>query len=345
MVPALKTIYLYFTNNCNLNCLHCWIDPVFNSEKIDADIKPIMDAIIEAKKLGLKTIKITGGEPFLHKKILQLIEDVSKEEIDIIIETNATLIGENEAAVIRENRVKKVAVSLDSFHPFAHDYLRGVEGAFDKALKAIKILKKHEIPLEIIMCLYKKNKEDIKKMIGFSESLGAKTLKINPIEKIGRGDRIGRELLSTKEILDVYESVSNSISASSIDVFFDIPLAFIRKIDKIKVQRRCNIVNILGILVDGSFSICGIGENIPELNISPKNRSVKQIWEYNKIFKFIRENIPDKLEGVCSRCIFKYICLGKCRAIAYYRYGSLTAPFPFCQDAYEKGIFPETRLY
>ena len=62
------------------------------------------------------------------------------------------------------------------------------------------------------------------------------------------------------------------------------------------------------------------------------------------MLKKLRESVPEKLEGVCGRCILKYFCMGECVAENYVRERSLTAPFYFCKEAYDQGIFPETRL-
>ncbi|MFP4573905.1 MAG: radical SAM protein, partial [Desulfobacterales bacterium] len=68
-VPPLTSLYLYISNACNLNCRHCWIAPVYSpSRKNGHFLQPeyIKKAIQEAGTLGLRTVKLTGGEPFLH---------------------------------------------------------------------------------------------------------------------------------------------------------------------------------------------------------------------------------------------------------------------------------------
>jgi MoaA/NifB/PqqE/SkfB family radical SAM enzyme len=54
--------------------------------------------------------------------------------------------------------------------------------------------------------------------------------------------------------------------------------------------------------------------------------------------------LPGRLEGVCSRCLMKRRCLGSCVAQNYYSEGRLWAPYWFCRQAEEEGLFPASRL-
>jgi radical SAM protein with 4Fe4S-binding SPASM domain len=107
---------------------------------------------------------------------------------------------------------------------------------------------------------------------------------------------------------------------------------------------RCMILNILGILADGSVSICGIGVLIPELAFGHIAKSnLGSIWIDSPEIKAFRKAIPDKLEGVCGECLHRNSCLGTCVANNFHRAKRFTAPYFFCQDTDRIGIFPKTR--
>jgi len=57
----------------------------------------------------------------------------------------------------------------------------------------------------------------------------------------------------------------------------------------------------------------------------------------------LREGLPHRLTGICSRCIMRARCIGSCIAQNYYRDGSLWAPYWFCELADEAGLFPASR--
>jgi len=85
----LSSLYLYLADQCNLSCRHCWISPGFSQDQKDGIyIEYLKKAILEAKGLGLQSVKLTGGEPLLYRDIYALLEFLAAEEIDILIETN-----------------------------------------------------------------------------------------------------------------------------------------------------------------------------------------------------------------------------------------------------------------
>ncbi len=74
----LNQFYFYLTEGCNLACRHCWLAPKLDREGTLYPTLPVdlfETAIREAKPLGLKAVKLTGGEPLLHPQFLQLIGD------------------------------------------------------------------------------------------------------------------------------------------------------------------------------------------------------------------------------------------------------------------------------
>jgi radical SAM protein with 4Fe4S-binding SPASM domain len=68
------------------------------------------------------------------------------------------------------------------------------------------------------------------------------------------------------------------------------------------------------------------------------------VWREHTILEALREGLPERLEGVCSRCLMRGRCLGSCVAQNYYSTGSLWAPFWLCEQAEGAGLFPASRL-
>ncbi len=349
--PRLSIIYVYLMNSCNLNCIHCWVNPSFTREKEKKNhlsitkFKKIFD---QAVKLGLKKVKLTGGEPLIYPHFVELVEYLKEQKINITMETNGTLITEKIADAIRDSSFYHVAVSLDGAGPKTHERVRRVKGAFNKTLEGVKRLTSRKIPTQIIMCVYKDNMQDIEAVAKLAQDIGANTLKLNYINILGRGRFMKEEgeLLSVKEIIELDRHIMEKVSEKyKIGFYSNTPMAFESLRDLRRRHGTCHIQNILGILADGKVSICGIGEEVKELVLGDATKTLlTEIWSQNSILHYIRENIPNQLEGVCSRCIFKRKCLGCCIAETYTRTGDFKSPFYFCQKAYEEGVFPQSRL-
>jgi SynChlorMet cassette radical SAM/SPASM protein ScmF len=108
---------------------------------------------------------------------------------------------------------------------------------------------------------------------------------------------------------------------------------------------RCGIFTILGVLSDGSYALCGIGQEVPELIFGNAAKDkLEDVWLKNPVLLEIREGLPQKLEGVCGECLMKDLCLGSCIAQNYYSRKKLFAPFWYCDEAFKMGLFPASRL-
>ncbi len=349
----LNSIYLYLTDRCNLRCRHCWIVPDYSdgleSPNTEVDIKYIKKAVIDAKGIGLGYVKLTGGEPFLRKDILDIIQYLWEQGITVDIETNGTRLNKEIAEFLKKTGVNQVSVSLDSTDATQHDKFRGVKGCHRDAVNGLALLTENKINTQVIMTLYKENVSEIEKLADLSSRMGVDSLKINPVMPTGRGKIFfdSNENVKTDELIKLDRWIEEELlSRYSIDIYFDIPIG-LKSLHSIKNRRlfECNILTVIGILSDGTISLCGIGETESGLNMGNIVKDdICEVWENNSILQALRREIPRNLDGICGRCIFKFKCRGACRACVYSMTGNLTGPFFTCDEAYRKGLFLESRI-
>jgi len=128
-VPPLLQYYVYLTAGCNLACQHCWLSPVYQpygttGGHLDYDLFKL--ALEEGIPLGLRSVKLTGGEPLLHPDFLRIIDLIKEMNLNAYIETNATLMTPEIATHLKENStVNFISVSLDGAKSETHDSFRG----------------------------------------------------------------------------------------------------------------------------------------------------------------------------------------------------------------------------
>lgn len=138
-VPSLNMLYFYLTEGCNLACRHCWLAPKFDTTGQRYPALPVelfQTAIREAKPLGLSGVKLTGGEPLLHRQFTGLLEIVRREELHLTIETNGLLCTREIAAEIAKTPKRFVSVSIDGVDARPHEWVRGVQDSFQAAKQA-----------------------------------------------------------------------------------------------------------------------------------------------------------------------------------------------------------------
>jgi SynChlorMet cassette radical SAM/SPASM protein ScmF len=351
-LPPLSAIYFYLTEGCNLACRHCWIGPKFSAEGSDAgalSIDLFKTAIHEAKQLGLRGVKFTGGEPLLHPDIKALLEIIRQEELGLSIETNGVLCTPEIAKVLAKTRIRQIAVSLDGVDAQTHDWMRGVPGSFAKTISGVTNLVNQGIRPQIIMTLMRRNRDQIDQMVHMAEQLHAKSLKFNIMQPTARGAGFfdSGESLNIDELIAIGKKVEDKSPATPIKLIYSVPMAFrsLGNIAKMSYYGGCNIHNIIGVLATGHYALCGIGSNEPDLVFGKiGEQPLKDIWSRNKILNELRSGLPEKLSGICKTCVMKANCRGYCRAHSYYRTGNLWSPDLFCELAEKALLFPRTRI-
>lgn len=199
-IPPLNSFYLYLTTGCNLACRHCWISPTYAkgdfatyskgqlslNQYLDVDL--LKRAIAEAKPLGLNSAKLTGGEPTLHPNFVEIVDLLSAEGLQMNMETNGTLMDATLARHLKEKTtVWFISVSLDGVSADTHDSFRNVPGAFDAALRGIKNLVAAGFRPQVIMCPHRGNIHEVEDLVKLAVSVGAGSVKFNPVTKSGRG--------------------------------------------------------------------------------------------------------------------------------------------------------------
>jgi cyclic pyranopterin phosphate synthase len=140
------------TDRCNLRCLYCMpsdgVMPSTHSEILSYE--ELLRIVKVAAGLGVRKVRLTGGEPLIRKNIAFLISEIRKIQgiEDLSMTTNGTLL-EKYAAEIAAAGLDRVNVSIDSFDPATYRkitrggsldvVLRGLDAARKAGLMPIKI--------------------------------------------------------------------------------------------------------------------------------------------------------------------------------------------------------------
>jgi len=88
------------------------------------------------RKLGVVEVVISGGNPLLRKNIDEIIEYASRYFFTTVYD-NGSLATEKIEALRHANFV---AISIDSLNPNKNDSMRGVKGAWKRAMEAVERL-------------------------------------------------------------------------------------------------------------------------------------------------------------------------------------------------------------
>jgi pyruvate-formate lyase-activating enzyme len=176
------------TNRCNLRCDYCYAE--VNSSRVERTAAEWIDVLSGMVDHGLRAVLFSGGEPFMHKEFLQVL-DWAAPRLVVEINSNGTYITDEVAARLATLDLKLLQISMDSPTPEYHDSVRG-RGSHTKAVAAIERLAAAGVPVQVSTVVTSTNRALLPEMLEFAESLGAR-MKGDPVTRTGFARRISDE--------------------------------------------------------------------------------------------------------------------------------------------------------
>lgn len=330
------------TKRCNMSCPHCYISAGGKeSEELSTNehrkIAVSVGHYLREKNLQSQTINLTGGEPFVRKDVLEIIQFYRDEGLRVVVSSNGISISKKHIDSLTQNGTE-LCISLDGATPETHDMIRG-KGAFRKATDTIRMLSAAGIKVGVNTVMHQGNLHELSSILDLTHELGA--ISINPIGimKIGRAVDSG---LKTTSDVTVFRTLAKAIE---------------EKPERLKLLSHTSLFSSLGaaVLYSMKCESCGIGDN-PYVFISETGDVFPCPNARQKIFKLgnvlthsLAECVQtvnpwqNKLRGInvsvintrCAKCDVRYFCGGDCRGETFMVTGNIEAPYPNCQDRHD----------
>lgn len=141
----LRDLRISVTDRCNFRCTYCMPKEVFNSdyEFLRRDDLLSFEEITRISRvfslLGVKKIRLTGGEPLLRKNIPALIEQLTQIDSieNISLTTNGVLLTKELARQLKDAGLNRITISLDALDDETFKAISDVSFKADQVLQAI----------------------------------------------------------------------------------------------------------------------------------------------------------------------------------------------------------------
>jgi AdoMet-dependent heme synthase len=211
-------VQLDVTYRCNERCVHCYLDHHDHGEMTTSEILRLIDEMADA---GVLTLTLSGGEIFLRKDFFEIVEHARRLTFCVKLKTNALLIGEREAARLRDLAVQEIQVSIYSHRPEVHDAITLVPGSLKRSLSAIRFLKAQDLKVVMANVLMRQNMSDYAAVKNLAEEIGVEFTLDPTITPMMDGDR---SILSLGADADTLRDVfRDSAVVGDVDEFCAIP--------------------------------------------------------------------------------------------------------------------------
>jgi MoaA/NifB/PqqE/SkfB family radical SAM enzyme len=112
-----RSVRLSLPDRCDLACVYCRPHRHDGCIEKRLDLDAWMVMVAGLVRAGVRRVRLTGGEPLLHKDVVEVVRALAKLPLDdLAITTNATRLT-GLAAPLREAGLQRINVSLDTLDP------------------------------------------------------------------------------------------------------------------------------------------------------------------------------------------------------------------------------------
>lgn len=175
-----ESIFWSITGRCNFRCRHCYMDA---PEGILGELshEEAISLIDQMAECGVLKVDITGGEPFVRKDFWELIDRLLSYRITIgQVYTNGWLLTEDVLDKFEQRNLKpSFSFSFDGLG--WHNWMRGINGAEEATLKAIRLCKKRGFRMNVEMCIHKGNIPTLRETVNYLAEIGVPMMKLGSV--------------------------------------------------------------------------------------------------------------------------------------------------------------------
>jgi MoaA/NifB/PqqE/SkfB family radical SAM enzyme len=167
----IKTLWFNTGTLCNIECKNCYIE---SSPKNDSltyltfeEVKSFIDEAID-KNLGTNEIGFTGGEPFMNKDIMKMIDYSLNKNFKVLVLSNAMkpMLNRTKELIKLNHSNLTIRVSIDHYKKEKHEEIRG-KNTYDVMLQGLKWLNENNFNYTLATrLLWNEKEEDLRRNFG-----------------------------------------------------------------------------------------------------------------------------------------------------------------------------------
>lgn len=174
------------TYRCNYRCEYCWHWRWEKQEEMGAeDWRRALWSLKEY--IGPYVVNFVGGEPFIYRHFLDLIDFCRGNGIGWGVITNGSALTEKTIARVVDCNPIYFDVSVDGTTSEIHDRARGVAGSLDRVSRGIRMLvqRRNEsgrgFPIRIKPTVHRYNRGNLTQLVDWAAQIGATSIDFSPV--------------------------------------------------------------------------------------------------------------------------------------------------------------------
>lgn len=326
----IQELSIEITYECALKCIFCSSRAEFPAPIAEMDFSLIKSILIQAKQLGVRVISLSGGEPFLHTRIHDVLSLCRELEFEILLYTSGivfddegslTSLDRKSLLSLAEMHGEKITLVFDfpSSDKFTSEKLSGVEGSTSLLRASIENAVESGIKCEAHIVPMLPNLPYVERTCRDCFDLGVSRVSFLRLVPQGRAGEIYDQLkLGRDEQLFLQQVLINLSNEYGERVRIGHPIDFTNLIDETRETSFCRGGEDAPLITpDGEVHVCPAWKELKKFSAgNVKKERLELIWSESLVFAEFRaaSRAPKRLKGVCAACSKLSICRGGCTA-------------------------------
>ena len=347
---------------CNLTCKHCYATSADKDFPGELDTSRVNEVMQDLKDFGVPVLILSGGEPLMQPDIFDISHRAREMGFYVGLSSNGTLINEENIEQIAQVGYNYVGISIDGLRE-THDRFRRKQGAFDEALRGVRLCHEAGIKVGLRFTLTEDNYQDLPGLLDIMEQEQVDKFYLSHLNYAGRGNKNRRDDLHhkmTRAAMDLlFETCWNDVIGGRRREFVtgnnDADGVYLLLWARKNMPQHAEYLERMLINWGGNAS----GVNIANIDNTGHVHPDTMWWDYSignvkqRPFSAIWQDTRDPLmaglklkqrplEGRCASCDYRAICGGNTRTRAWQLSGNFWAEDPGCYlENSEIGVNPE----
>ena len=335
---------------CNLTCKHCYsvsADRDFPNELTLSEIETVMD---DLKSYGVPVLILSGGEPLMHPHIFHISRRAKAMGFYVGLSTNGTRIDESNIDEIADVGYDYIGISIDGMRE-THDRFRRLQGAFDLALRGVRLCRQAEIKVGLRFTLTEDNAGEFPDLLQLMDEEAVDKFYLSHLNYAGRGNRNrrsdARHAVTRRAMQLLFEACLEDVRQGRDREYVtgnnDADAVYLLEWAKTRFPHRLPALRQRLVRWGGNASGIWIANIDNEGRVHPdtfwwhhtlgnvRQRPFSEIWEdlSDPVLAGLKRR-PRPVEGRCGACAHLDVCGGNTRVRAYQVSGNLWAEDPGC---------------
>ncbi len=176
------------TRRCNLKCRHCYTVSADVNFPGELSENQAFETLEDLGRFKVPAIILSGGEPLDSPYLFPLAKRARDLTRVLALSTNGTKIYGETADQVAEIGFDYVGISIDGIGE-TNDWFRGVDGAFDAALRGVRELKKRGVKVGLRFCLTEGTQHHLPDLLKLCDDEGVDKFYLSHLVYAGRGDK------------------------------------------------------------------------------------------------------------------------------------------------------------